>query len=239
MKPGSRFDKALVSVALCAAALGLPSCGPPDGAEVTPEVVAGCEDATDDLRKTNENMLPGRVCEGCHRAGGQAANSPFTVSGTVFAAQNSGCNAGGVQGRAKSVYVEVQDAMGVTQPTGAGEDQDPHLREADLECGDGRFEVQLRHVQIQDEQIGPRRFEQGFQRRAVMGHAGDVEVRVGTEQAAQPLDDDGVVVGDHDAAAHRGGRRSISGRASTIDHHWTQGYRERRPRCNRRRTAPF
>ena len=118
MKPGSRFDKALVSVALCAAALGLPSCGPPDGAEVTPEVVAGCEEATDDLRKTNENMLPGRVCEGCHRAGGQAANSPFTVSGTVFAAQNSGCNAGGVKGRDLNLYVEVQDAMGATQPNG-------------------------------------------------------------------------------------------------------------------------
>lgn len=108
----------LSAVLLAAAALGPWGCGPPDGAEITPEVVAGCEDASEDLRKTNQFMLPGRVCEGCHRAGGQAANSPFTLSGTVFASKSSGCNNGGLDGKAMNLFVEVQDEKGVTQPNG-------------------------------------------------------------------------------------------------------------------------
>lgn len=118
MQPRRPSRSSVLPALLCAAALGLWGCGPPDGAEVTPEVVAGCEAASDELRKTNQNMLPGRVCEGCHRAGGQASNSPFTLSGTVFATKNSGCNAGGLNGRTMNLFVEVQDDKGVTQPNG-------------------------------------------------------------------------------------------------------------------------
>lgn len=96
--------------------LGLATCGPPDGAdlEAVPEAKAGCEPATEPLLATNENMLPGRVCTGCHRAGGQALNSPWTVSGTIFKDKNSPCNQGGLAG----YVVEILDMNGALQPQG-------------------------------------------------------------------------------------------------------------------------
>lgn len=78
--------------------LALASCGPPDGAAVTDAARAGCEAETQQNVQTNQNMLPGRNCGYCHHAGGQASNSPWTVSGTVFADKASPCNAGGVAG---------------------------------------------------------------------------------------------------------------------------------------------
>lgn len=101
--------------------LGWLSCTPPDGADLEaaereqPGTKAGCEEATPQLLATNQNMLPGRDCGSCHRAGGQAANSPFTVAGTVFSAKNAPCNPGGVA----NVYVEILDDKGDLQEQGS------------------------------------------------------------------------------------------------------------------------
>lgn len=99
--------------------LGLPllGCGPPDGAVLVPAAAAGCEAPTDALSQTNENMFPGRVCTVCHTAGGQATNSPFTVSGTVFSTLNAPCNPGGAL-KDKNVYVEIFNADGTLQENG-------------------------------------------------------------------------------------------------------------------------
>ncbi len=94
--------------------LAVTSCGPPDGAAVTEQARAGCEMETQQNIQTNQNMLPGRNCGFCHHSGGQATNSPWTVSGTVFASKDSPCNPGGLAG----VVVEVQDDKGVPQDNG-------------------------------------------------------------------------------------------------------------------------
>jgi hypothetical protein len=100
--------------------LAWPGCTPPDGADLEaadkqrPGTKGGCEDATPQLLATNQNMLPGRDCGSCHRAGGQATNSPFTVAGTVFTDQNAPCNPGGLG----NVYVEVLDDSGALQENG-------------------------------------------------------------------------------------------------------------------------
>jgi hypothetical protein len=44
------------------------------------------------MKMAGATMLPGRVCGACHRTGGQAQNSPWTVSGTVFRSKTSSCN---------------------------------------------------------------------------------------------------------------------------------------------------
>src|SRR5579872_3985386 len=85
--------------------LSAPGCGPPNGALVTDAARAGCEMETDVETATNANMLPGRDCGYCHHAGGQATNSPWTVSGTVYGSPNSPCNSGGLGG----VVVQVLD----------------------------------------------------------------------------------------------------------------------------------
>jgi hypothetical protein len=60
-------------------------------------VVVGCSEATFDVAPEEcsleapewghggELMLPGTDCISCHQEGGAAADSPFTVAGTVFA----------------------------------------------------------------------------------------------------------------------------------------------------------
>lgn len=94
----------------------VPGCSPPDGAdlEAVPEAKAGCEVASEANKLTNQTMLPGRVCTGCHKAGGQATNSPFTISGTIFSAKNSPCNGGGLA----NYVVEILNEMGEVQPNG-------------------------------------------------------------------------------------------------------------------------
>ncbi|MCS6913573.1 MAG: hypothetical protein RMK29_14110 [Myxococcales bacterium] len=121
MNPRSRHLPLRLAAGLLLATLpGGLSCTPPDGADLDaverqrPGSKAGCEEATPALLKTNQNMLPGRDCGACHRAGGQATNSPFTVAGTVFAAPNAPCNPGGVA----NVYVEILDEKGDLQENG-------------------------------------------------------------------------------------------------------------------------
>ena len=107
-------------ILLAVLSLGWPGCAPPDGADLEaaekqrPGTKGGCEEATPQLLATNVNMLPGRDCGSCHRAGGQATNSPFTIAGTVFADLNAPCNPGGVP----NVHVEILDDAGAIQENG-------------------------------------------------------------------------------------------------------------------------
>jgi mono/diheme cytochrome c family protein len=112
--------------------LGWVSCAVEDRADLEaaerdrPGTKAGCEEAGDDLRRVGEFMLPGRDCGTCHRAGGQAADSPWTVSGTVYKTERAPCNTSPAwpQARAqgptptRGVFVEIQDIDGKVQPNG-------------------------------------------------------------------------------------------------------------------------
>lgn len=78
----------------------LAACG---GGKVDPTAAnanAGCETATDALLKEDGDMLPGRACNNCHKAGGQASESDvrWTVAGTVYGSATSMCNSGGIAG---------------------------------------------------------------------------------------------------------------------------------------------
>ena len=122
MNPRSRSLLRLLGAGLLLAAspLGWLSCSLPNGADLDaadrerPGAKAGCEEATPALLNTNQNMVPGRDCAACHRAGGQATNSPFTLAGTLFADLNAPCNPGGVQ----NAYIEVLDGEDDLQPNG-------------------------------------------------------------------------------------------------------------------------
>ena len=86
----------LSALGLGLALLGTSACGDTDGLTVPAEAQASCqgEDPTDAMTMATATMLPGRVCGACHSTGGQAKNSPWTVSGTLFANKTSGCNSG-------------------------------------------------------------------------------------------------------------------------------------------------
>ena len=75
--------------------LGIGACSNEDGLTVTPEAQVSCagEEPSEEMKKAGPTMLPGRVCGACHRAGGQALNSPWQVSGTVYRSKTSACNA--------------------------------------------------------------------------------------------------------------------------------------------------
>lgn len=75
--------------------------------------VAGCEAASATALTTGASMLPGRACINCHKTGGQAAEQPFTVAGTVFAGFGDACDKGGVAG----ATVEILNASGSVQLT--------------------------------------------------------------------------------------------------------------------------
>lgn len=105
----------LLALGFCVSLLGVGACGNDDGLAVTAEAQASCvgEEPTDAMKLAGAAMLPGRVCGACHRTGGQAQNSPWTVSGTVFKSANSSCNStDGLSG----VFVEIlygqDDPMG-------------------------------------------------------------------------------------------------------------------------------
>lgn len=95
----------------------LAACGGSSGGTVDVTKAAaggGCETATAALLGENETMLPGRLCGNCHRAGGQAAEEIWTVSGTVYSnPATTTCNSGGVSG----AKVEILNAAGAVQFT--------------------------------------------------------------------------------------------------------------------------
>lgn len=91
--PGARRMLGLGALGLLLA-LGTASCSQSDGLELIPEAVVSCagEDPTEEMRVAGATMLPGRVCGACHRTGGPAQNSPWTLSGTVYNSVSSPCN---------------------------------------------------------------------------------------------------------------------------------------------------
>lgn len=97
---------------LAVALLSASRCAGPNRAEPIPEAAAGCEDPGPDQRTTQANMLPGRVCGACHKTGGQATNSPWTISGTIYGDPKSSCNSGGLAG------VNVEISYAVSDPNG-------------------------------------------------------------------------------------------------------------------------
>lgn len=76
------------------ALVGLGACDNPDGLTVTAAAQASCtgEEPTEEMKKPGSTMLPGRVCGACHSSGGQAQNSAWTLSGTVYLSKQSKCN---------------------------------------------------------------------------------------------------------------------------------------------------
>lgn len=101
------------------ASLILASCGGGGGGSTVDPVAAaataGCETAAATQLAVGDNMLPGRACNNCHKAGGQAAEADarWTVAGTVFGSPTSMCNSGGVAG----AKVEILDKDGKVQVT--------------------------------------------------------------------------------------------------------------------------
>lgn len=73
--------------------------------DAAPDARAGCEAPSDDGLAQTARMLPGRVCQACHIAGGQAGSVAWTASGTIYARADARCNDEGVEG----VKVELLD----------------------------------------------------------------------------------------------------------------------------------
>lgn len=96
--------------------LGLFACNDPTGLELIPEAIVSCPEyanLTPDQVMPADTMLPGAVCGACHRTGGQAENSPWTLSGTLFAAVDSAmCAGSGVAGLAIDVLYGQDDPNG-------------------------------------------------------------------------------------------------------------------------------
>lgn len=86
-------------------AVSAAGCEKVDPLAVIPEAAVSCPDETvsPEDQAAGANMLPGRVCGACHRAGGQASASPWTLSGTVYATSTTKCNERGLP----NVTVEV------------------------------------------------------------------------------------------------------------------------------------
>ena len=100
--------------AACLALLGIGACNNPTGLELTAEAIASCasEEPTDAMKVAAATMLPGRVCGACHRSGGQAANSPWTLAGTLYADGSSPCNNTGISKATIQVLYTADDPMG-------------------------------------------------------------------------------------------------------------------------------
>ncbi len=100
--------------AACLALLGVGACSNPTGLELTAEAIASCsgEEPTDEMKVAAETMLPGRVCGACHRSGGQATNSPWTLAGTLYADPSSPCNTGGIAKATVQILYTADDPMG-------------------------------------------------------------------------------------------------------------------------------
>jgi mono/diheme cytochrome c family protein len=73
----------------------LPACGGGVDLGAVPRARAGCEEPTPAQLEPTARMLPGRVCQECHRPGGQARDA-WTASGTVYEDRGAACNGGGV-----------------------------------------------------------------------------------------------------------------------------------------------
>lgn len=94
--------------------LGLSACSDPSGLELISAATISCEgeEPLSAQKQASSSMLPGRVCGACHRAGGQAANSPWTVSGTVYGSKDGACNTGGLAGITVEIAYAKDDPKG-------------------------------------------------------------------------------------------------------------------------------
>lgn len=74
------------------------ACSNPSGLDLVPEAQASCsgEEPSEESRQAGAKMLPGYVCGACHRTGGQATNSPWTLSGTIYGTHSGPCSSGGL-----------------------------------------------------------------------------------------------------------------------------------------------
>ncbi len=95
--------------------LGLSACSDPTGLELIPAATVSCEgeEPLSAQKQASASMLPGRVCGACHRAGGQAANSPWTISGTVYGSKDGPCNSGGLPGITVEIVYAKDDPKGL------------------------------------------------------------------------------------------------------------------------------
>ena len=100
--------------AACLALVGIGGCNNPTGLELTPEALASCpgEDTSEAQTAAGPSMLPGRVCGACHRSGGQAQNSPWTLAGTIYADGSAKCNSPGLAGASIQILYTADDPMG-------------------------------------------------------------------------------------------------------------------------------
>lgn len=105
--------------------LGLLACNGNDSLLVIPEAVISCpgEETPQDKSVADKTMLPGRVCGACHRTGGQAMNSPWTLSGTIYPDAMALCDSGGVPNIGIDVLFAQDDPnggyrMNEVQPSG-------------------------------------------------------------------------------------------------------------------------
>ena len=85
-----------------------------DSAAPSADTAADCALTEPAWGSGGEDMLPGLDCLDCHREGGRAANTPFTVAGTVFV--DAACPEG-----VPDATVEITDAEGtmLSLPTSA------------------------------------------------------------------------------------------------------------------------
>lgn len=80
---------------LFALLLSAPACGGGVDLGAAPRAKAGCEEPAAAHLEPTGRMLPGRVCQECHRPGGQARDA-WTASGTIYEERGASCNGGGV-----------------------------------------------------------------------------------------------------------------------------------------------
>ncbi len=88
-----------VVLVLCAA------CAQPVNLGAVPAAINGCEKPSADNLTPEPPMLPGRHCQACHAASGQASLFPWTAAGTVYGGPTAPCDTGGLS----DVKVEITD----------------------------------------------------------------------------------------------------------------------------------
>ena len=112
---GRHVQAALGAACLALLGIGIGACNNPTGLELTTDAIKSCasEEPTEEMKSAGATMLPGRVCGACHKSGGQALNSPWTLAGTLYPDAGATCNTAGVSGATIQVLYTADDPMGV------------------------------------------------------------------------------------------------------------------------------
>src|SRR5262249_47573731 len=93
---------------------------------------------------------------------------------------------------------------------GGGEHDDGRPPRDVLQCREHGVPVQLGHVQVEQQHVRAGRGDNIDSLPAISGLAGDFHVRFLTEQVAQSVPDDTVIIGDHHPDRHGTGTRTVS-----------------------------